>query len=213
MEKITFEYLGVVMMEPMALIFNWIIAIQCFIYAKRIRVKMIKDTFASGWYRFFLFFGYSTLFGGLSHLFFHYTGMLGKIPGWSFAIIMISYLELAIASQTSREPFLKKIVWVSTVVLGGLMLAFLNFTWVTIHTAIGLVLFLGVVSSIKYRQGAQLWKEYVIGIIAMLLTLPFIMGKIDLHLWFNRHDISHLLMIIALYYFQNSTTKIINEKN
>ncbi|WP_109832409.1 DUF6962 family protein [Reichenbachiella versicolor] len=213
MEKIVFEYFGIVMMEPMALLFNWLIAIQCFIYAKRIKQFDLDTEFAKGWYRFFLFFGFSTAFGGLSHFFFHYTGMIGKLPSWSFAVLMITYLELAVSDSTDKKDILKKVIWVSSLFLFVLMIMQLDFLWVSIHTAIGLLFFLGLISLVTVRKGDDRWKEYLYGVFFMFLTLPFVAGKIDPHIWFNRHDVSHLLMMVALFFFEKSTIRILKSES
>lgn len=197
------------MMEPMALFFNWVIAAQCLTHAFQLKKLEQQTTFNSNWYFFFLCFGVSTFFGGLSHFFYHYTGMLGKVPGWSLAILAITFLELAVVPSISSSVLYKRIIWLFTIIVLLVTVIRLEFVWVTIHTALGLVVVLTLSSIKQIRLSSTQWWGYIFGVFFMLLSLPFMIGKIDLHVWFNRHDISHLLMIGTLYWFYITTRRIV----
>ncbi len=208
MEKIIIEWNGIVLMEPVVFLTNWLITFQCFYYWQK-SSNGTDSTSVKYWRNFFLLFGLSTFFGGLSHLYFHYFDMIGKIPGWSLAVLSITYLELAVFNHNEKNPQWKKWVWVQTVII-FIMLAFdFRFLWVTAQTVIGLVLILGIYSVLQIRQGDKKWIGFMIGIGWMLVSVPVVIVGFDPAIWFNRQDISHLFMMLCLFQFFK-TTKTIN---
>lgn len=202
MTKISFELWGLTLLEPMALILNWMMTVQVIYYFLKIK-EDCDISFLKHWKRFFLLFAVSTFFGGLSHLLYHYFGMTGKIPGWISAMIAISCIELSVASLFSGQ---KKRNWqyfiIGRFIFTCLLLSIdFQFYWIMIHTAFGLLGVLGANSAIGFFQGKTYFRFYLVGILAMIFALPFKALAIDLHLWFNRDDISHVFMIIANYSF------------
>ena len=181
---------------------NWFLASQCLFYYLY-RSKAESNNFTKLWNVFFLLFSFSTFFGGLSHLLFHYTGLQGKIPGWGTAVIAISCIEWAIASKIS-EPGrrnLNLLIWIKLVITFLTLLWDLHFKWVMIHTGVGLILILGIWSIISLRNGKESSKFFLWGIAWAIAPLPVRIFEIDLHDWFNRDDISHLFMLISIYFF------------
>ena len=208
MEKIVFEIGDLVLMEPMALVFNWIISIQCLLHFRSLKQSSSSGQWIKGWAAFFALFSASTFFGGISHTFYHYLGMNGKIPGWSLAVLSISCLEYTVLL---RHSFWKPWIAFSTVliqtILVFLVLSFdFQFLWVTIHTSMGLLLVLGG-SSLILRTHNRGNIDFIIAIAWMLASLPFVILGIDLNTWFNRHDISHVFMIISLYKMYDAAKK------
>lgn len=186
----------------MALILNWIMALQVIYYFLKLKDDY-NISFLKYWKKFFLLFALSTFFGGLSHLLFEYFGMTGKIPGWISGMLAISCIELSMASLFADQ---KKRNWQYFIIgrffLTSLLLSMdFQFYWVMIHTSIGLLGVLGTNSTIGLFQGKTYFRFYLVGILALVFALPFKVMAIDLHLWFNRDDISHIFMIIANYSF------------
>ena len=202
MTKIEFELFGLQLLEPMALIMNWLIAAQCIVYFS-VLSKFQENEFLKYWKGFFLLFGISTFFGGLSHALFNYTGLLGKIPGWGLAVLAISSVQLTVTHEKKSEvpSWVRPAIYLQLAIVASLLLFKFQFLWVTIHTAIGLVVFLGAWSVTGFRRGRREFAFYIWGIVSIVLSLPFLLFKIDLHDWFNRHDISHVFMIITLHLF------------
>ena len=201
-------------MEPVVFLTNWLIAVQCIYLFKKLHSLHSDQPTVFHWKFFFLLFGGSTFFGGLSHLLFHYTGLAGKIPGWSLAILSITFLERAVF-DTNREKnrFWIRLVWWQTGVIFLLLILDFRFIWVTVQTVVGLVLVLGIYSFIQIRKGRQNWKGFLFGIGWMILSVPVVVLKIDPSPWFNRHDISHLLMMLCLHQFYLTILKISKEED
>ena len=214
MEKIEFEIWGLQLLEPMALSLNLVMSFQSFRYYQK-----IKYTFASPFSiyfgKFFLLASISTFFAAWSHLFYNYIGMVGKIPGFATTIIAISMLEYAMAIYLypKGNAILKSIIYILMTGTFGLLIFELTFLWVAIHTAIGIIFFLGIPFSLRIIKGNDQAGFFFWGFISMLMTLPVELLRLNLHPWFQHQDISHLFMISALYFFskgvhQTELTKI-----
>lgn len=208
LEKIVFHWQGLTLMEPIGVIFNWLIAAQCFHHGVKLKAALGKESATRYWVGFYWLFAGSTLFGGLSHLLFFYFDLAGKIPGWSLAILSMAFLEAALLVQAQKKSLLW-VIWVQTALLYGLLAYDFRFLWVSIQTLIGLVVVSGGVSFIQIKKGDKAWIGYWKGISWMFLSLPFVLGEIDLSLWFNRHDVSHILMMLCLWTFYRTTVEVV----
>jgi hypothetical protein len=202
MEKIEFEMWGLQLLEPMALILNLVMSFQSFRYYQKIRASFASP-FSAYFGKFFLFLSISTFFAAWSHLFYNYLGLAGKIPGWATSIISISMLEYAmvIYLYPKGNILLKSIIALLMASAFGLLIFELKFLWVAIHTALGLVLFLGMPFSFRIIKGEEKASFFFWGFISMLMTLPVELIRLNLHPWFQHHEISHVFMICALYCF------------
>ena len=193
---------GLQLLEPMALILNLVMSFQSFLYYQKIRASFASP-FSAYFSKFFLFISISTFFAAWSHLFYNYLGLAGKIPGWATSIISISMLEYAmvIYLYPKGNILLKSIIALLMASAFGLLIFELKFLWVAIHTALGLVLFLGMPFSFRIIKGEEKASFFFWGFISMLMTLPVELIRLNLHPWFQHHEISHVFMICALYCF------------
>tara|TARA_B110000908_G_C10265601_1_gene463603 strand:+ start:2040 stop:2696 length:657 start_codon:yes stop_codon:yes gene_type:complete len=215
MEKIEFEIWGLQLLEPMALILNLVMSFQSFLYYQKIRASFASP-FSAYFSKFFLFISISTFFAAWSHLFYNYLGLVGKIPGWATSIISISMLEYAmvIYLYPKGNILLKSIIAILIASAFGLLIFELKFLWVAIHTAIGIVLFLGVPFSIRIAKGTDQVGFFFWGFISLLILLPVEVLRLNLHPWFQHHEISHIFMICALYCFSKGVrqTELMSSK-
>lgn len=202
MGKIEFEIWGFQLLEPMALILNLIMAFQSFLYHKKIKGNFTSQ-FSIYFGKFFLLASVSFFFASWSHLFYNYLGMSGKMPGFASTIIAIGMLEYAmvIYHYPKGNNLLNSIIFFLTTGTFGLLIFELTFLWVAIHTAIGIIFFLGIPFSIRILKGTDKVGFFFWGFISMLITIPTELFRLNLHLWFQHQDISHILMIFALYCF------------
>lgn len=197
------------LLEPVVFLTNWMLSFQCFYYFIRLNRKHNTTKSFFYWKYFFFLFAISTFFGGLSHLFFHYWELWGKIPGWSAAICSITFLELAVLShQEKNTQFWNGIVWFQLVLIFTLLIIDFRFIWVTVQTAVGLIFVLGIYSIHQLKKSNTVWKGYLIGIGWMIVSVPIAILKIDLAIWFNHQDISHVFMLLCLYCFYKTVLKV-----
>ena len=160
MEKVVFELFGLTLYEPLSTIMNWVLAIQCGIYYRKL--QPVTDPAQRWWKWFFLGYSVSLTFGGASHLFYEYTGMLGKIPGWTFAILAVACAELAMIQLLEDS---KKVQLLKTVVRSKLFATFVllvmdfGFKWVAVQT-VGLLFFVGIIGWQKHQTGHQYARHF-----------------------------------------------------
>ena len=209
MTKIEFELFGLDLLEPLGFALNWVFGFQAWYYFKKLK-NWRDSSFSVNWRWFFLFFGFSGFFGGLSHLLFNYTGLMGKIPGWSSAILAVSFLELgmcALANDYWRKK-LHGLVYLKLAVTIFVMVVFFKFQMVIIHSA-GMVVFILIPGFYLLLKGNKLLNQFLLGVLFIALTLPFRIFNYDPHLWFNRDDVAHVFMMITLYLFYSGVKKVV----
>lgn len=203
MEKISFELFGLTLLEPLSSLMNWVLAAQCFWYYEQLSRRR-SSTARRYWSWFFLAYGISLTFGGFSHLLYHYTGMMGKVPGWSFGLLGVSAGELAIVADVPDERKRNLLVTVirSLFFAAAVMLAYdFSFKWVMAHTA-GLLLFVGVFSFRRLLAGQTGYPYFLTGLALLVLMAAVKIASIDFHpAWFNRDDIAHFLMLGTFWMF------------
>lgn len=215
MEKIAFEFAGMDLLEPMSLVTNWIIAGTCFFFF--LKLNKLKGEFEHYWALFFLTFALSTFSGGLAHLFFNYTGIPGKIPVFSLAVIANFFIDKACLTLVKDEKKNKKLEYIllAKVLVSILLLVillnpigrkiFLIVQFNTIITVAGLVVWF----SFKIKKTSEAWKFFLYAVGVLLLTAGVHAGKVNLHLWFNKDDFSHILITIAMMFFYRGVRKYI----
>ncbi len=201
MTKITVELAGLDLLEPMSFALNWVLMVQAWVYFGKLK-KWRVSNFSIGWRWFFLFFGFSGLLNGLSHLLFNYTGMPGKGPGWVAAILAVSSMEWAMSHSTDRPmgKTLSRLVLIKLAFFLGLLSINYSFDIVILH-CLGMVLFLLVPSINRMRRGQQELNFFFLGALCLISALMFRIMAIDFHIWFNRDDIGHVFFGIASFCF------------
>ncbi|MBW7867713.1 MAG: hypothetical protein H3C31_05245 [Brumimicrobium sp.] len=219
-DKLPFQLLGLCLQEPMALILDWVMAFICFFVF--LRLKNHTSDFHRYWKLFFLFFGLSTFFGGLGHLFFYYTGNYGKIPSWTFAIISNYYVGKAMLKlnvlSIQKIQLLSKILSVKFLVFMSLMLfvvlmygknSFVFSMVDSVLTTLAYCLGLGIYYK---KQGLESFKYIVWAVVLLFPSIFIFVFKINVSLWLNKDDLSHLFMIASLVFFyigvKNTVSKV-----
>lgn len=201
MAKIEFVLGDYTFLEPMAFILNWFMMFQCFYYFKKLKQWRFSN-YSIYWRWFFLFFGISAFFGGLSHLLFEYFGLTGKIPGWICGIIAVSAMEMAMIYSLDQRIRSKIHLLVVVKLMASLILLsyYFDFDVVIIHS-IGMAFFIIVPYMIYLREKKSDLNFIFYGLLMLLAALPIRIMEFDFHLWFNRDDLGHIFMMIALYFF------------
>jgi hypothetical protein len=201
---IEFDFLGLHLQEPMALLFNWIIASFCF-YAFN-RLGKFKNEANFYWRLFYLTFGISTVFGGLGHLFFQYAGFPGKYPCWILgcfanAFAAMGMLHLKGISRPKKIAF--QIIWIKCVVLCCASILTNKFIFVALDAIVTYIGYTGVYAYILMKRSDKtaFLKNMIIGVLILTPSAFIFILKINIHQWLNKDDLSHILMIITIYYF------------
>jgi hypothetical protein len=196
-EKIAFEWAGLQLLEPMAILLNFAMALLSGYFAWRLHGG---TTYQRAWGYFFLTFALGAVAGAVGHGMYGYWGIPGKMPGWFIALLAIYFLEQAQLLAVESKPWALWLNRISSAKLIVLALAVAwqpSFGWVIVQTATGLLpglLLFGWAYQGQRSANKRFWQAFVLMIPALLLVA----FKVDPHLWMNRDDVSHLLMLGTL---------------
>ncbi len=194
-----FEFAGVIFSEPVTAFGNLILAAVC-VYSF-LQVRKVEDF--SGkvpWSYFFLSLGTATFIGVFTHLFSHYNPTWLRLIGWCFSGLTAYFAQAASIQQLTKEKTgtLMLISKVEFVLFLIALYWFQTFGVVLVITVISLLTVLGVqgygvISSVL--KGSE-W--ILIGFIVSALTAVGRLMNLSIHpVWFNHHDVAHLLMVFA----------------
>lgn len=214
-EKIQFQLFGWELVEPMALITDTILGVLS-VWLGIMLIKLKKDhPFRTYWIWFFLLFGVGAFVGGLGHIFFNYWGVHGKLPSWLSAPAAIFCLEqgmIAANPRLKRIDLLKLIsFWkiVLVYIIFALVFSFgpldekpgLPFLPIAFNTIFGVILTAGVLGNSYAKKIGPEFKYFVYGVLVLSPSAAIFLMKINLHQWFDKNDLSHILMMIGITYF------------
>ena len=214
-EKIHFVLFGLDLLEPMALITDTILGVLSVVLGLLLSKIKIDIPFRTYWIWFFLVFGVGAFLGGLGHTFYLYWGLAGKFPSWIAGPLSIFLLEQAlIAVHPNMERLrLYKLLSFWKMVLVYIAFAIvcyiapeekkatLPFLPIAINTILGVILTAALLGNYYSKIIAIEFKYFVFGVIILLPTAFIFLMKVNLHQWFDKNDLSHVLMMIGFFYF------------
>ncbi len=214
-EKIHFNLFGLDLVEPMAFVTDTIMGVFSVVLAVLLMRIKIDHPARTYWIWFFLIFGIGAFVGGLGHVFFNYWGVAGKFPSWIAGPVSIYLLEQAVISAHPNEKLLS---WFKLLSFIKLIIVYVIFTLVcvyapirekpplaflptAINTIFGVILTAGFLANYFSKKIAPEFKYMVYGVLILSPSAFVFLLKINLHPWFDKNDLSHVLMIIGIYYF------------
>ena len=219
--KIYLDLNGFIILEPNAIITDLIMASVSFYFVVKLYSRRKDHSFLKYWYYFFLTFGIGAIMGSLAHGLFTYSGPQGKFPTWISGILSVYFIEKAMVKTSRRfnkNNILGKISFFKMigVFLGVITVistrAFdddhtIGFLPVVINTIIGVFISVAFASSLNLKfQGSFRW--FILGVVVMLPSSIIFLMKINLFRWFDKGDLSHLLMTIGITLFYLGIKKI-----
>lgn len=206
--------------EPVTTLTDILVSVVCF-YAwyqlnKHSGKKESVDLFA--W--FFMLMGIATLIGGIiGHAFLYALSFPWKLPGWLISMISINLLERAVIrySQSLMKPafskFFSRFNILELLIFAGLAFGTLNFQYVEVHSAYGIMVIVFGFAIFNYYQGNR--KPAVMnligGVIAALIAAVVFTARLNISEWFNYIDVSHVFMAITAVFFYRAARGILNE--
>ena len=214
-EKIHFDIWGFHFLEPNALIGDVILFGTSLFLAAKIKKISSKHPFYQNWRRFYLIFGFSFLLGGFGHFFYFYLGLWGKYPSWILSMLSTYFLGLAQISlwpNLRQQQLFKKAAML--LLLVGVVIELIVFNTVdlsidqsrglavpSIISGIGMIFalfFLGLYYQKKYHPH---FKFFWIAVLTLFPSALIQSQKINLAPWFDRNDLSHVLLFICLLFY------------
>jgi hypothetical protein len=218
-DKIEWDIWGFNLLEPNAAIGDLIIF--CFAFFLYLRIKD-KSPFYVLWAKFYLFFGFSFLLGGFGHLFYNYSGLFGKSFSWLFGIIATFFVEQSMLSLWIH-PFQKNLLLRLSIFKAGLFIlaeimllynlpsaqdASIGLLIPTINSVIGLGFALGYLGVYYEKQIHEGFRFFWIGSLILLPNVAIQGLKINIHPWFDRNDLSHVLLLSSILIYYRGLKKI-----
>lgn len=164
---------------------------------------------------YFLSMSIATAFGGIvGHSFLYAFSFAWKLPGWLTSMFSIALIERAVIEKAKpiiSQSLGKFFTWLNIIELSifvVLTFSTLNFFFVEIHSAYGLLIVTASFSIYTYSKTKNKGSKYfIIGVGFCAISALFFMNEWSLHMWFNYLDISHVFMTIAAIFFYKGALK------
>jgi len=213
-DKIEWEFLGLNLLEPNALIGDFLLFSISMIFYVNTR-KASTNLFLRYWSKFFLMFAISFIVGGVGHVFFNYTQVVGRIPSWYFGLIAPFWIEQAMILLWPQPKTRKLLQQISIVKIIFFFLGLTIYVLVcfnSLSTTVGIILptynaliglgaSFGILAVIYQRRYTNDFKYFWLGALSFFPSAIIQGIKFNLHPWFDRNDLSHLLLLIGLCFY------------
>lgn len=220
--KIEWDFMGLQLLEPNAFIGDTVIAIVSIVlfFKSRQLYRCSENSYNFLWMWFFMVFGIGFFVGGVGHLMYNYFGIYGKYGAWYIGIFSSLILELAMASQLlNYKSLFEKIILLkafTAVVLLTILVTTIDLSATplkglvipTINSFIGLLFALAYLGYQYTKTKSREFRYLYWSILVLLPTILFQGLKINFHQWFDRNDMSHVLIIITLMLYFTSLRKV-----
>lgn len=206
-DKLPFSIGGLCLQEPTAFMSNMLISLTAFVIYFKYKSNGIplEIDFHKHWKLFFLFIGCSTFLGGFGHVFFQYTGFYGKFPSWILAFIAAYHSSKAMISlpilSKKLYQFALGFIYLKFIVFLGLALYTKMFLFVTIDSAITYLVFCMGLGIYYWQKGLDSFKYTVLAVLVVIPSVFIFSLDLNPSLWFNKNDLSHVLIAITIVLF------------
>lgn len=213
---IEFVLFGLDLLEPNVLITDALLGLLSVFFARKIALLPATHLFFRNWQLFLLLFGVGTILGGIGHAFYNYLDLGGKIPAWLFAIVSVYFIESSMLSIHPNKKFAARLSLFSSVklvmmlLLLGAVLIFaapankinLSILLVILNSLMGVTLSAGFLGLHYYRIGlSSHFIYFFIGVLIMIPSSAVFLFEVNLLRWFDRNDLSHLILAIGISFF------------
>lgn len=214
-EKIQFVLFGLELVEPMAIITDTILGGLSLFYGFKLLKIQNKLAFYTYWKWFFIVFGVGAFVGGLGHTFINQWGVIGKFPSWLCGPLSVYCLEQAMISIYPNEKKFEYFKLASTLKMIACYAIFfyiyatqpiaekieLPFLPIAINTILGVSLTAGLLGLKYTKLFTAGFNYFYLGVLVMIPSAFIFLMKINLHQWFDKNDLSHVLMAAGITYF------------
>jgi predicted membrane channel-forming protein YqfA (hemolysin III family) len=220
-DKLEIQLFGLIIQEPNGVISDLVMSIVSIILGILLIRKYGKSEFEKWWIAFFILYGISAFLGAFGHGFYHYFGALGKVPNWLTGIPIVYFIELAMISLIED---LKRKKTLKFLALSKMVVVYVIFAWIcytvpinekpqipflpiAFNTILGVLLSAGVLGYQFYKKEKS-FKHIVTGVIIMVPSAFVFLIKINPAQWFDKNDLSHLLLTAGIIFFYLGIVKV-----
>ncbi len=214
--KISVDVFGFTIMEPMTAMTDLLVSAVCLYAFREIKKANNKLPSVQLLKYYFLTLAISTAYGGIvGHALQHQLSFAWKVPGWLLSMFSVALIERAaifhaqpiLRSGLGRFFAFANIIELITLIV--IVLATLNFFFVEVHAAYGLLVTVSSFELFIYlrtrNEGSRI---ILIAVAVSALAATVHLTKFSLHVWFNHLDLSHVLMAISAYLFYLGAMRI-----
>ena len=220
-DKLEIQLFGLIIQEPNGVISDLVMSSVSIILGILLIHKYGKSEFEKCWIAFFILYGISAFLGAFGHGFYHYFGALGKVPNWLTGIPIVYFIELAMISLIED---LKRKKTLKFLALSKMVVVYVIFAWIcytvpinekpqipflpiAFNTILGVLLSAGVLGYQFYKKEKS-FKHIVNGVIIMVPSAFVFLIKINPPQWFDKTDLSHLLLTAGIIFFYLGIVKV-----
>lgn len=226
-DKIQFVFFGMNLLEPNAFITDGILGVLIFYFGLKISRLQSPNRFFTYWKRFLILFGIGAFLGGIGHTFYNYFGLPGKTPAWFLGIISVYFIEMSMVSIHPNKKIIHKLTMLSSfklilVLSTMLLVVFYAFPEskeyycmliVIFNSLLGVVLSTGILGYYYYRLGmSQHYGFMVIGVLIMIPSSAVFIFDVNIHQWFDKNDLSHLILGIGIAFFYAGLVRLYKQE-
>lgn len=199
-EIIEFEFAGLTLQEPMALITNWMMSLFS-LYAFIKLSKSIQPEVLL-WKKFFMWFTITAFAGGLGHLFFQQLGIPGKYPNWITSVLAGYYAGFAMLFNFNvNSEKLRLFLILKGIILLALSIIFQKFIFIAIDAILTYIIYCGIIGYKLTKSTSLDYRYMYVGVLICIPSVFIFLLKLNPHRWLNKDDLSHLLMLFCLIFF------------
>ncbi|MFK8057344.1 MAG: hypothetical protein AB8F78_14565 [Saprospiraceae bacterium] len=202
---------GIRLQEIDVIVTDLIWSIVCLVSFIRLTSMKAQLSEAGNWFRWmFLLMAVAVFLGAfMGHGFQYVLGHEGKYPGWIVSMWGVACMERS-AIGYAGERVSKRLASIMSVanitelvLFHGLILYFGSFYLVEIHAAYGLIAIAFPLHFLVFRKtGSKASKYTLIGIVVAASAVVVHLTEFYIHpVWFNYHDVSHIILAIATYIY------------
>jgi MFS family permease len=203
--------------EPVTTLTDLMVSAICFYAWFQLRKRSSENKILAMFSWFFILMGIATMIGGLiGHAFLYALSFSWKLPGWLVSMMSINLLERAVIrySDPLMKPafskFFSRFNVLELLVFASLAFGTLNFQYVEIHSAYGIMVVVFGFALFNFFKGNRgpVVMNLVGGVIFALLAAVIFTLRLSINEWFNYIDISHLMMAITAIFFYRAASAI-----
>jgi len=215
-EIIEFVLFGLDLLEPNVLITDALLGLLSVFFARKVAQLPSTHMFFRNWQLFLFLFGVGTILGGIGHAFYNYLDLGGKIPAWLFAIVSVYFIESSMFSIHPDKAFANRLSLLSSLKLVLMLLMLivilvfatpankisLSILLVILNSLMGVTFSAGFLGLHYYRIGlSSHFSFFFTGVLIMIPSSAVFLLEVNLFRWFDRNDLSHLILAVGISFF------------
>lgn len=203
--------------EPVTTLTDLMVSAICFYAWYKLRNRDSENKVVAMFSWFFILMGVATMIGGLiGHAFLYALSNEWKLPGWLVSMLSINLLERAVIRYSAPlmkpafSKFFSRLNILELLVFAGLAFGTLNFKFVEVHSAYGIMVVVFGFSLFNFFKGSRgpVVMNLVVGVIFALLAAVTFTMRLSISEWFNYIDISHVLMAVTAIFFYRAADSV-----